>query len=124
MINGHAVGGGCELTLACDIRICSDHARFLLPEIDLDAFPGARGTWLLPRIIGKSKAMLMVLTGEWIEAKEALEMGLVNKVVPYDHLMEEAKILASKRKLPRETYPRPQGGALRPHGNPATFLKA
>lgn len=96
VINGHALGGGCELALACDIRICSDHARFLLPEIDLDAFPGMGGTWLLPRIVGKSRAMWMILTGEWIDAKEALEMGLVNKVVPYDQLMEEAKILANK----------------------------
>lgn len=96
MIYGHALGGGCELALACDIRICSDHARFLLPEIDLDAFPGNGGTWLLPRIIGKSKAMWMVLTGEWVDSKKALEMGLVDRVVPQDQLMEEATILAKK----------------------------
>ena len=96
VINGDAVGGGCELALACDIRICSDNARFLLPEIDLDAFPGMGGTWLLPRIIGKSKAMWMVLTGEWTDSKEALEMGLVDRVVPHDQLMVEARILANK----------------------------
>lgn len=96
VINGDAVGGGCELALACDIRICSAHARFSLPEIDLDAFPGTGGTWLLPRIIGKSKAMWMVLTGEWVDAKNALEMGLVDRVVPQDQLMEEAAILAKK----------------------------
>jgi enoyl-CoA hydratase len=96
VINGDAVGGGCELALACDIRICSAHARFSLPEIDLDAFPGMGGTWLLPRIIGKSKAMWMVLTGEWVDAKEALEMGLVDRVVPSDKLIEETVILANK----------------------------
>jgi enoyl-CoA hydratase len=95
-INGHAIGGGCELALACDMRICSDHARFLLPEIDLDAFPGIGGTWLLPRIVGKSKAMWMILTGEWIDAKEALEIGLVDRVTPHDQLMVEAKNLANK----------------------------
>jgi enoyl-CoA hydratase len=96
VINGHALGGGCELALACDMRLCSDHATFRLPEIDLDAFPGMGGTWLLPGIIGQSKAMRMILTGEWIDAQEALRLGLVDKVVPSGQLRAEAKALANK----------------------------
>lgn len=96
VINGYAFGGGCELALACDMRISSDTALFGFPEIDLDTFPGVGGTWLLPRIIGKSNALRMILTGETIGAQEALRMGLVDKVVSSDRLMEEAKKLASK----------------------------
>jgi enoyl-CoA hydratase len=78
------------------MRLCSDHATFRLPEIDLDAFPGMGGTWLLPGIIGQSKAMRMILTGEWIDAQEALRLGLVDKVVPSGQLRAEAKALANK----------------------------
>jgi enoyl-CoA hydratase len=96
VINGHAIGGGCELALACDMRICSDRAKFRLPEIDLNAFPGMGATWLLPRIVGRSKALKMILTGDWISSPEALEMGLVDQVVPFDRLLSEARRLASR----------------------------
>ena len=95
-INGHALAGGCELALACDIRICSEEAMFGLTEINLDAFPGTGGTWLLPKVIGESKAMWMILLGEWVDAKEALRIGLVEKVVPSGQLMAEANALAER----------------------------
>lgn len=94
-VNGYALGGGCELALACDLCIASENARFGLPEIALGAIPAAGGTQRLPRAIGLAKAKEMLFTGEPISAQEALRIGLVNKVVPGDSL-QEAKAMAKK----------------------------
>jgi len=100
MVNGYCLGGGCELALACDIRIASETASFGQPEINLGIIPGGGGTQRLPRLIGEGKAMEMILTGEIISAQEAFRCGLVNQVVPADHLeartMEVANRIADK----------------------------
>jgi E-phenylitaconyl-CoA hydratase len=93
-VNGYAFGGGCELALGCDIRIASEKAVFGLPEVLLGALPGGGGTQTLPRLIGMGDALMMMLTGESIDAAEALRLHLVQKVVPGDELMEEAIKLA------------------------------
>jgi enoyl-CoA hydratase len=95
-VNGVALGGGCELMMACDIRIASEKARFGLPEINLGILPGAGGTQRMTRIVARGYAKLLVMTGDMIPAQEALRIGLVEKVVPLDKLMEEAKTLARK----------------------------
>jgi len=81
-INGLALGGGCELTLACDMRVSSDRARFSQPEVTLGLIPGWGGTQRLSRLVGPAKAKEMIFTGQMINAQEALRIGLVNKVVP------------------------------------------
>lgn len=93
-INGFALGGGCELAMACDIRIASEKAKMGQPETGLGIIPGSGGTQRLPRLVGVSKAKQLVFTGELIDAKTALEIGLVDKVVPPDQLMEETKKIA------------------------------
>lgn len=99
-INGYALGGGCELSMCCDLRICSEKARFGQPEINLGLIPGASGTQRLARLIGVAKAKELIFLGDMIKADEALSLGLVNKVVPPESLMDEAmewaKKLASK----------------------------
>ena len=95
-INGYAMGGGMEIALACDIRIASDNAQFALSEARVGSIPGSGGTQRLPRAIGMSDAMLMLLTAERIDAQEALRMGLVSKVVPRDRLMPTAMEIAAK----------------------------
>jgi enoyl-CoA hydratase len=95
-INGYALGGGCELSMCCDLRICSEKARFGQPEINLGLIPGASGTQRLPRLIGVAKAKEMIFLGDMIDAATALNLGLVNKVVPPDKLMEEAMSWAAK----------------------------
>jgi enoyl-CoA hydratase len=95
-INGYALGGGLELALACSIRICSDKAQFGSPEVKLGIIPGDGGTQRLPRLVGLGRAMEMILTGDFIDAEEAYRIGLVNKVVPLEKLMEEAMALAQK----------------------------
>ncbi len=95
-INGFALGGGLELAMACDIRIASDKAKFGQPEINLGIIPGAGGTQRLPRIVGIGVAKKLVLTGEIIDAREALRIGLVEEVVEHEKLMERAKELAGK----------------------------
>ena len=95
-INGFALGGGCELALACDFRIAADNARIGVPEIDLGAFPAGSGTQKLPRYIGVTRAKEMLYIGEPIDAQEAWRIGLINKVVPADELMNEAKKFAKK----------------------------
>ena len=101
-VSGYALGGGCELALACDFRIASQTARFGLPEIKIGAFPGGGGTQRLPRLIGASKAKEMIFTGDPIGAEEALALGLVMKVVPKEKLAEEAQAFAAKlAALPR-----------------------
>ena len=95
-INGYAVGGGCELALACDIRLAADDARIGLPEVKRALIPGAGGCARLPRLVPLGNALVMLFTGDWIDAQEAYRIGLVQKVVPRDKLLEEAIALAEK----------------------------
>lgn len=90
-INGFALGGGCELALACQIRIASDKAQIGLPEVTLGIIPGYGGTQRMARLLGKAKALELILTGDRIPADESLRIGLVNKVVPPEELMDEAE---------------------------------
>lgn len=90
-VNGFALGGGCELAMACHIRIASENAKFGQPEVNLGITPGYGGTQRLPRIVGKGNALYMLLTGEHVGAADALRMGLVSKVVAADQLMAEAE---------------------------------
>ena len=94
-VNGFALGGGCELAMACTLRIAADTARFGQPEINLGLIPGFAGTQRLARLVGKTKAMELVLTGSPITAAEALAIGLVNRVVPAAELMTSAHALAA-----------------------------
>jgi enoyl-CoA hydratase/carnithine racemase len=93
-VSGYALGGGCELALACDMIVASDTAVFGQPEITLGIIPGGGGTQRLARVIGKQRAMELVLTGRRIEAREAFELGLVNKLAGADRWLEEALELA------------------------------
>ena len=95
-INGHCLGGGNELAMACSIRIASDRARFGQPEINLGIIPGFGGTQRLPRIVGLSRALELMLTGDLINAQTAFEIGLVNKVIPEAEVMKQALGLAKK----------------------------
>lgn len=95
-INGLALGGGCELALACDFRLAADTAKFGQPEINLGIIPGAGGTQRLSRLIGAAKAKELILLGDIFDAAAAQSLGLVNKVVPADSLLEEANKLANK----------------------------
>ncbi|HEY2990512.1 MAG TPA: enoyl-CoA hydratase/isomerase family protein [Candidatus Binatia bacterium] len=101
-VAGYALGGGCELALACDFRIASEGTKFGLPEIKIGAFPGGGGTQRLPRLVGAAKAKEIILTGDPISAEQALTLGLVMKVVPKQKLLEEARAFAAKlAALPR-----------------------
>lgn len=95
-VNGYALGGGTELALACHIRVASENAKFGQPEVNLGIIPGYGGTQRLARLIGKGRAMEMILTGDHIDATEALRIGLVNKVVPLPELMKTAEEIANK----------------------------
>lgn len=95
-INGLALGGGCELALACDLRIAEEQVRIGLPEITLGLFPGAGGTQRLPRLVGEGKAKELMFTGEPISASEALRIGLVNMVVPQANSIKKAMEIADK----------------------------
>lgn len=99
-VNGYALGGGCELAMACDFRIASEKALFGQPEVNLGLIPGFAGTVRLPRYVGLGNALMLLLSGEAIKAPEALSMGLVSKVVAPESLMEEvmrlAKLICSK----------------------------
>jgi enoyl-CoA hydratase len=94
-VSGLALGGGLEMALACDFRIASDTAKFGFPEIRLGGLPAGGGTQKLTRVVGITKAKEMILTGELIDAEEAYRIGLLNKVVPINRLMEEAKKMGS-----------------------------
>ncbi|MFC0558346.1 enoyl-CoA hydratase/isomerase family protein [Halalkalibacter alkalisediminis] len=95
-VNGLALGGGCELALACDFRICSSNTKFGLPEINLGIIPGGGGTQRLPRLIGHSKAKELLYFGEMIDSERAVEVGLVNKSVELEDLLTEATNWAEK----------------------------
>ena len=90
-VNGFALGGGCELAMACHIRIASESAKFGQPEVKLGIAPGYGGTQRLPRLVGKGRALQLILTAEMIDAAEAYRIGLVNKVVPAGDLMAESE---------------------------------
>ncbi len=92
-VNGFALGGGCELAMACHLRIASDNAKFGQPEVKLGLLPGYGGTVRLPRLVGKGRALELLLTGGMIDAAEAHRIGLVNRVVPQEKLLEEAHAL-------------------------------
>lgn len=99
-VNGFALGGGCELAMACDIRVASDKAKFGQPEVNLGIIPGYGGTQRLPRLVGKGAAKYLIFTGEMISAEEAYRIGLADKVVPAEELMDSvvslAKVIMSK----------------------------
>jgi enoyl-CoA hydratase len=94
-VNGFALGGGCEIAMACSIRIASDRARFGQPEVNLGVIPGYAGTQRLSRLVGKGVAMELTLTGRIIDAAEALRIGLVNQVVPHSELKASAEAVAN-----------------------------
>lgn len=95
-INGFALGGGCELAMACDIRIASEKAKFGQPEVALGIIPGFAGTQRLPRLVGKGLAKEILFTGDMLNAQEAYRIGLVNKVIPKEQLMSEAENMAGR----------------------------
>ena len=95
-VNGFALGGGCELAMSCDIRIAGEKAKFGQPEVGLGITPGFAGTQRLPRLVGTAKAKELIFTGNMVNAMEAEKIGLVNKVVPQEELMDEALKMAKK----------------------------
>jgi enoyl-CoA hydratase len=95
-INGFALGGGCETAMACTIRIASETAKFGQPEVKLVVLPGGGGTQRLPRLVGKGRALQLILTGEMISAQEAYRIGLVNEIVPAAGLIQRAEAILSK----------------------------
>jgi enoyl-CoA hydratase/carnithine racemase len=122
-INGAAMGAGMDMAIMCDIRICSDRARLAESYINIGVVPGDGGAYFLPRLAGISKALELLLTGDVINPDEALKLGIVNRVVPHDHLMDEAFVLAEKiaekpplavRMIKRAVY-QAQTSSLRSH---------
>ena len=95
-VNGFALGGGCETAMACTIRIAVEHARFGQPEVHLGLLPGGGGTQRLPRLIGKGRALQLILTGGLIDAEEAYRIGLVNEIVPADNLIPRAEAILNQ----------------------------
>lgn len=95
-VNGPAIGAGCDLACMCDVRIAGESAKFAESFVKLGIVPGDGGAWLLPRVIGFAKASELALTGDMLGAKEALECGLVSRVVPGDRLLDEARLVAEK----------------------------
>ena len=95
-VSGFALGGGCELAMSCDIIIASESARFGQPEVNLGIIPGSGGTQRLTHLLGKHRAMELILTGDFLSAVDAERLGLVNRVVPVELLLEEAKNVARK----------------------------
>ena len=98
MVNGFALGGGCELAMACDMIVASENARFGQPEINVGVIPGGGGTQVFPRLVGEKKAKELVFTGDFISAEEALKFGLVNKVILKEKLGEAVEELIGKLK--------------------------
>jgi enoyl-CoA hydratase len=92
-VNGFALGGGCELAMACHLRVAAEHARLGTPEVKLGLMCGYGGTQRLPRLVGRGRALEILLTGEMVDAAEALRIGLVNRVVPKDRLLAESEAL-------------------------------
>lgn len=109
-VNGFALGGGCELAMACHLRVASDNAKFGQPEVKLGVIPGYAGTQRLVQLIGKGKAMELLMTADMIGAEEAHRLGLVNHVVPQDKLMEKVLEIISKIKA---QSPRAIAGVIR-----------
>jgi len=95
VVNGYALGGGCELAMACDLRIAAETARFGQPEVKLGIIPGFAGTQRLSRLVGKGRAKELIFSGEMIDAREAWRIGLVNRVVPAGALLAEARAVAA-----------------------------
>ncbi len=95
-VNGYAFGGGCELAMACTLRVASENAVFALPEVKLGLIPGYGGTQRLPKIVGRGRALEYIMTGRRIDAQEALRVGLVNRVVPQKNLREEVEKFAKE----------------------------
>lgn len=95
-VNGFALGGGCEIAMSCDIRIAADTAKFGQPEVGLGIIPGFGGTQRLPRLVGKGRAKELIFTAETIDANEEYRIGLVNKVVPKEELMDTCKKMAQR----------------------------
>jgi enoyl-CoA hydratase/carnithine racemase len=95
-VNGFALGGGCELTMACTIRIAAEGAKFGQPEVKIGVMPGAGGTQRLPRLVGKGRALQLILSGETINAQEAYRIGLVNEVVPIANLIARAEAILNQ----------------------------
>jgi enoyl-CoA hydratase len=95
-VNGFALGGGCELAMSCDIIVAAENARFGQPEVNLGILPGSGGTQRLTHLVGKHKAMELILTGDFLSAADAERLGLVNRVVPGELVLEEAKAIAKK----------------------------
>jgi enoyl-CoA hydratase/carnithine racemase len=96
VLHGYVLGSGIEMALCCDLRITTDDTQFGLPEVELGIIPAAGGTQTLPRAVGRGNALDMLLTGRWIDAREALRIKLVNRIVPGDRLMETARGMAEK----------------------------
>ncbi len=95
-VNGFALGGGCELAMACDIRIAAENARFGQPEVNLGVIPGFGGTLRLARLVGKGRAKELIFTGDMVDAQEAYRIGLANKVVAAEELLDKARKMATK----------------------------
>jgi enoyl-CoA hydratase len=95
-VNGFALGGGCELAMACTIRLAVETAKFGQPEVTIGIIPGYGGTQRLPRLVGKGRALQLILTGEMIDAHEAYRIGLVNEIVPSANLMARAEAILNR----------------------------
>jgi enoyl-CoA hydratase/carnithine racemase len=95
-VNGAAMGAGMDMAIMCDLRVGSDRARFSESYINMGVVPGDGGTYFLPRLVGLSKALELLFTGDILSAQEALNLGILNKVVPHERLMEETMLLAEK----------------------------
>lgn len=102
-VNGYALGGGCEIAMACDIRVASENAKFGQPEVGLGILPGFGGTQRLPRLVGKGRAKELIFTCDQVDANEAYRIGLANKVVPLAELLDSCKAMAAKI-LSKGTY--------------------
>ncbi len=125
-VNGYAFGGGCELALACDLRLAADTAQFAQPEVGLGIPPGWGGTQRLPRLVGPGLAAELIFTGRRVAADEALRIGLVNAIYPAAHLLPEATALARRiaANSPRALAAAKQAMALAFAGDPGAGLAA